>query len=256
MTKITTKITTKNLSVFYPVMNASRKTIDNIKTEENSSGWGNIVTGRKPHVIALNDISLTLKSGERVAIMGRNGSGKSTLLRTIGGIITPNRGELNITGEASGIFNLKQGLRLECSGRRNILLRGLALGKRKFEILEKQKEIEEFSQLGEYLDLPISTYSSGMIMRLIFAVVIAFDPDIMLLDEWIGTADEAFRQRATKRIQDYVVGDRIFMLASHSPRLLESTCETGILMKNGKIIEYGPLKNVLKAYKDTSTKAA
>jgi ABC-type polysaccharide/polyol phosphate transport system ATPase subunit len=244
-----TKITAKNLSVFYPVMNADNKTLGNLKVINNSTGWGNIVGGRRPHVVAIDDISISLKAGERVALMGKNGSGKTTLLRTIGGIIIPNQGQLDIDGKASGIFNLKQGLKMECSGRRNIILRGLALGKRVSEIRDKQHEIETFSELGEYLELPISTYSSGMVMRLIFSVVIAFDPDIMLLDEWIGTADESFRQRATKRLQNYTLQDRVFMLASHSPRLLKETCETGLLMKSGKIIDYGPLNSVLKQYK-------
>jgi len=251
-----TKIVTKNLSVFYPVMNVGKKTLENMKVIDSGAGWGNIIAGKRPRVVALDNVSITLNAGERVAILGKNGSGKTTLLRTLGGIIMPNEGKLIIEGEASGIFNLKQGLKMECSGRRNIMLRGLALGRRVSEIREKQEEIEKFSELKDYLDLPMSTYSSGMVMRLIFAVVISFDPDIMLLDEWIGTADMAFRQRAIKRLKDYVLDDRIFMLASHSSALLQETCETAILMQNGKIVEYGPVNDVLKAYKSSNAQAA
>lgn len=249
-------ITAQNLSVCYPVVNMARKGV--IRTQESGrdTSWGKIIIGRRPKVIALDNISLYLKQGDRVAVMGKNGSGKTTLLQTLGGIIIPNEGELDVRGTASGIFNLRQGLKMERSGRKNIILRGLALGKTRTEIMEKQEEIEGFSELGEFLDLPMSTYSSGMVMRLIFAVVMAFEPDIMLLDEWIGTADTAFRDKAMKRVREFTRNDRIFMLASHNPKLLEETCDTAILMNNGKIIEHGALKAVQKEYRALIKNAA
>ena len=121
-----TRIIAENLSVFYPIMNSDQKTLSDMKTFDTRAGWGSIVAGRRPHVVAIDNISLTLKAGERVAILGTNGSGKTTLLRTFGGIITPTQGRLRVEGDASGIFNLRQGLKMESSGRRNIILRGLA----------------------------------------------------------------------------------------------------------------------------------
>lgn len=243
------RIIAKDINVYYPLIGASVAPSSDAEHEpKTTSGWGEIVLGKRPQIAALRNLSLEVKPGSRLGIMGRNGSGKTTLLRTLGGIITPDSGSLEIEGEASGIFNLRQGLKMESSGRRNIMLRGLAIGKTPDQIREKFAAIEEFCGLEEYLDFPVHTYSSGMVMRLSFAVVMAFEPDIMLLDEWIGTADIGFRDRAMARLRSMAENNRVFVLASHSAKLLKDTCDEAIIMDRGEIIDRGPVASVQKAF--------
>ncbi len=242
------RILADDIRVFYPVLGGHSAEAGHEAPSARTKSWGRIIPGKPPKVAALEGVSLDLGPGSRVGIVGRNGSGKTTLLRTLGGIITPDAGRLDITGETSGIFNLRQGMKFEASGLRNIMLRGLALGKRPAEIKDKMESIKAFCGLDEYLDLPVHSYSSGMIMRLSFAVAVAFDPDIMLLDEWIGTADAGFSKRAMARLQEMAENDRIFMLASHNMKLLRDTCDEAILMDQGRIIEHGPVELVHKAF--------
>ncbi len=243
------RIQADDIKVYYPVLGNTPAQKVETAAGNRSESWGRIVSGKKPKIAALEGITLDVGPGSRIGILGRNGSGKTTLLRTLGGIITPNSGTLTVSGEASGIFNLRQGMKFESSGRRNILLRGLAIGKRPADIRDRMAIIEDFCGLGEFLDLPVHTYSSGMVMRLSFAVAVAFDPDIMLLDEWIGTADIGFRDRAMARLQAMAEADRIFMLASHNLKLLEETCEEAILMHQGKILDRGPVASVRQEFK-------
>lgn len=243
------RIQAEDVRVYYPILGkANTQGVDD-KDAAKSESWGRIIPGNKPKIAALEGITLDVGPGSRIGILGRNGSGKTTLLRTLGGIITPDSGKLEVSGDASGIFNLRQGMKFESSGRRNILLRGLAIGKRPAEIRERMDIIEAFCGLDEFLDLPVHTYSSGMVMRLSFAVAVAFDPDIMLLDEWIGTADIGFRDRAMARLQAMAESDRIFMLASHNLKLLQDTCEEAILMHQGRILDRGPVAAIAKDFK-------
>jgi ABC-type polysaccharide/polyol phosphate transport system ATPase subunit len=242
------RILADEIRVLYPILGAYSPDSKPAPARTGTKSWGRILPGKPPKVVALEGVSLDIGPGSRIGIVGRNGSGKTTLLRTLGGIITPDSGQLDITGETSGIFNLKQGMKLEASGYRNIILRGLALGKRPAEIKEKLETIRAFCGLDEFLDLPVHSYSSGMIMRLSFAVAVAFDPDIMLLDEWIGTADAGFSKRAMARLQEMAEKDRIFMLASHNMKLLQETCDEAILMDQGRIIEHGSTELIHKEF--------
>ena len=242
------RISAENLTVRYPLMDRVKDKSIATEYDEKQVSWGKILLGDKPSILALDRITLSVNSGQRLALIGKNGSGKTTLLRTLGRIITPNSGRLSMNGTVSGIFSLKQGLKPESSGRRNILIRGILLGMSREEIKAKQDQIEKFSELGDYLDLPISTYSSGMLIRLVFSVVVAFRPDIMLLDEWIGTADESFQSRVEKWLHEYSNSGGTFIIASHSRSLVSKMCESGILMKNGRIIYSGSTDDVLKKY--------
>lgn len=242
------RITVKNLTVQYPLLDRGSRELKTKDVNNSDMSWGRIMAGPKPYVTAIDDISFSVKSGERVALLGKNGSGKTSLLRTIGNIIPPNSGQIDIDGSVAGIFNLRQGLKPESSGRRNIILRGICMGMTLEQIKTKQEEIEAFSKLGSYLDLPISTYSSGMLIRLVFSVVIVFKPDLMLLDEWIGTADESFQIRTEKWLKQYSQDGGTFILASHSRRLIQRMCDSGIVMKNGKIVFQGSIKDSFDEY--------
>ena len=249
--KLPSSVSVRDLTVSYPVLNAKVRSVTADAPDTPKAGWGRIVAGRHAHVVAIDGITFDVGEGERVAILGRNGAGKSTLLQTLGGLVSPNAGSVDIQGEVFGVFNLKQGLKLEATGRRNILLRGLILGKSKAEIDDKMEEIAAFSELGDYLDLPLTTYSSGMIIRLMFSVVAAFDPDVLILDEWIGAVDAPFKQKALDWVIKYTERNRIFILSSHNLGFVKKSCTRGIILDNGRIVEDGPVATVLKTYKAT-----
>jgi len=173
---------------------------------------------KAPTKNALNNISLNLQSGDRLALVGLNGSGKSTLLRVMAGIYTPQSGSVSINGSTASLFNLGIGMKMDMSGRRNIILQGMTYGYSEKEMVELTPKIIEFSELADVIDAPISTYSQGMAMRLSFSVATAIQPDILLLDEWVGAGDRVFREKAQQKLlslveearQSYMAGKRLY----------------------------------------------
>lgn len=212
-------------------------------------------TGKIRAVKALENISLDLKSGDRLAIIGRNGSGKTSLLQVLAGIIPPDTGRIVMRGVATSVININLGMQPEASGHRNIMLRGLAAGRTRAEVEAKRSEIQEFSGLGDFLDMPVTTYSSGMRMRLNFAIATAFEPDILLLDEWLSTGDAAFREKATERMKAFVGKAGILVLASHNRKLLLDNCNTAIWLDGGVVRARGDVKTLLDEY-EAEMKAA
>ncbi len=191
-------------------------------------------------VVALSDISLSIAAGERVGVIGRNGSGKSTLLRTIAGVYEPLVGALEVSGTVAGLFAAGLGMRPEASGYRNIELAGLVAGRSIADVREKMDEIAAFTELGEYLDMPVRTYSNGMAMRLKFACATAFTPDILLMDEWLGAGDQDFKAKARARMDDLVNQAAILVLASHNHRLVHETCDSAAWVDRGQLKAFGP----------------
>lgn len=198
--------------------------------------------------LALNNISFDLSSGERLALIGLNGSGKSTLLRTIAGIYMPHSGSLNVNGKIATLFNLGIGMRMELSGRKNIILQAMANGQNIDEIKFLLPDIISFSELGSVIDAPIHTYSQGMAMRLSFAIATAFKPDILLLDEWIGAGDRIFRAKAQQRLQSMIEDSRGFILASHNTEIVRRYCTKAIWLDKGQIKAFGNVETVLKEF--------
>jgi len=207
-------------------------------------------------VRALSDISFELKTGDRLAILGRNGSGKTTLLQILAGILSPSEGKLVSCGRITSLININIGLQPEASGHRNITLRGLVSGYSPKEIEEKRGEIVEFSGLGDFLSMPMESYSAGMRMRLTFAIATSFNPEILILDEWLSAGDVAFKKKATERMQEFVSKAGILVLASHSRQLILENCATGIWLDGGKIQAAGSVEDVLKAYEDSMVPAS
>lgn len=197
---------------------------------------------------ALSGISFHLKEGDRLGIVGRNGAGKSTLLRVLGKIYDPSTGKLFIEGSIRGIFNLTLGLKENSTGYKNIELLGLVAGLNKKQIAEILPGIAEFTELGEFLNMPVHTYSAGMRMRLLFGTVTALRPDILLLDEWLGTGDIKFKRKASQRMAEMVKDAAILVLASHNLRLLTENCNVGIWLDRGAIRKAGPIQEVVDAY--------
>jgi ABC-type polysaccharide/polyol phosphate transport system ATPase subunit len=200
-------------------------------------------------VKALEDICLDLKSGDRVGLIGHNGAGKSTLLRVLGGIYTPTSGDISLKGKITPLLHQSPGLEMEDSGLENIITCGLLLGMSIDEVSNKVDQIIEFSDLGDYIHLPVRTYSSGMLSRLSFSIATSIDPGILLLDEGIGAADARFSEKAAKRVKELIDRTDILVLASHSDALIDSMCNKAILMHHGRMLEFGPVAQVVKSYK-------
>lgn len=199
-------------------------------------------------VRALRGLSFEAKDGERIGLIGKNGSGKTTLLHVLAGIIGPTGGRVEIHGRATSLININLGIQKEASGHKNIELRGLAAGHSRAAIEERRQEIIDFCELGKFLDMPVETYSAGMRMRLSFAIVTAFEPEILLLDEWLSAGDTAFREKAGERMKNFANQAGILVLASHSRRLLEENCTMGIWLEDGLIKKSGPIMELFDEY--------
>jgi len=199
-------------------------------------------------VHAIDNLSLSLKDGDRLAIIGHNGAGKSTLLKMISGIYPPTSGSINVDGNISSMFELSTGFEMEQSGWNNIYLRGLMLGLTPEEIKEKMNEIAEFSELGNYLNMPVKYYSSGMFVRLAFSISTSIEPDILLLDEIIAAGDAGFLEKANERLQSMISTSKIMVFVTHSMESAVKMCNKCIWMQQGKILMSGTPKNVTEQY--------
>jgi len=197
---------------------------------------------------ALKNINLNISEGERVSIIGHNGAGKSTLLKLISGIYLPTNGIMETNGRISSMFELATGFEMEQSGWDNIYLRGLMLGETPSEIKAKMREIGEFSELGEFLNMPVKYYSSGMFIRLAFSVSTAINPDILLLDEALSAGDAAFIQKAQNRMKELINRAKIMVLVTHDMKSAENICNRCIWMEKGQILADGEPKDVVKKY--------
>ncbi len=199
-------------------------------------------------VEALTDVSFRVPAGTTLGIIGKNGSGKSTLLRLLAGIYTPNQGSIRVRGEIAPLLSLGIGFHPEMTGRENIKLYGLVLGLSPREIANKFDEIVEFSELHEFIDVPVKVYSSGMYMRLAFSVAVSVDPDILLLDEVLAVGDEAFAAKCHARIQAFKKQGKTIVLVTHSTATLLDFCESAIWIDAGSVRLQGACEQVAAAY--------
>lgn len=201
-------------------------------------------------VEALRHISAEFRSGDRVALIGSNGAGKTTLLRVMAGIYEPVSGVVRSRGRISPMFDISLGIDNDMSGYENIRMRGLILGLASAEIEDRMAEIAAFTELGDYLNIPVRTYSSGMMARLTFAVATCFAPEILLMDEWIVAGDSSFLAKAQKRIESFVERASIMVLASHSEEICRIWCNKAIWMEMGEVKIFGAIDEVMSAYND------
>ena len=205
-------------------------------------------SGNRVTVRALDNVSLTINHGDQLGLIGHNGAGKSTLLRVLAGIYEPSLGSLTVDGHVSPLFDISAGLDLDDSGYENIVTCALLLGMSRDEIERKMPQIAEFSELSDYLALPARTYSTGMLVRLGFAIATAIDPEILLLDEWLGAGDARFATRAAKRVEAMIERSSIMVLASHSDDLIRRMCNRAILLDHGRVLADGPATEVIDMY--------
>jgi ABC-type polysaccharide/polyol phosphate transport system ATPase subunit len=209
------------------------------------NGNGNRVTVR-----ALENVSLEIRHGDRLGILGHNGAGKSTLLRVLAGVYTPTLGRITIEGSVSPLFNTSPGLDMEDTGYENILTCGLFLGMTREEIRRKTADIAEFSELGDYLALPVRTYSTGMVARLGFSIGTSIDPEILILDEGLGAGDARFAEKVKKRVDSLIGRSSVLVLASHAETLIQSMCNRAILLHSGGLVMAGSINEVIDRYRE------
>ncbi|WP_291841593.1 ABC transporter ATP-binding protein [Maricaulis sp.] len=205
--------------------------------------------GDKSGYPALKGLNFELRPGTRLGLLGRNGSGKSTMLRTLAGVYPPASGSLEVDGTVASIFSAQSGFMPNATGYENIFLRGTMLGFSYEEIRGMAPEIIEFADIGDWINQPIFRYSSGMLLRLAFALTTAIKSDILLMDEWLGAGDASFLSKARIRMAEMVENAKILVLASHNLSLIERICEQVMVIDGGEIAHFGSTDEVLAAYR-------
>jgi ABC-type polysaccharide/polyol phosphate transport system ATPase subunit len=253
-----TKISARDLLLEFPIYDiASRslkqmfmlRPIANVIRSASHVG-GSIATGASGTVVvrAIDHMSFEIGKGARVGLVGHNGAGKTTLLRTIAGIYEPTGGTLETTGRAMPLFNLMEGMMPDATGREFIRIRGVLLGLEPHQLDALTEEVIEFCELGSYIDMPARTYSTGMLVRLAFALATSVTSDILLFDELIGAGDARFVTKAQERLQSFVERSNIVVVASHSRGILHQWCNRLLLIEHGKLVADGGVEEVLKEY--------
>ncbi|MCX7124796.1 MAG: ABC transporter ATP-binding protein [Gammaproteobacteria bacterium] len=201
-------------------------------------------------VQALKNINLELNPGDRLGLLGHNGAGKSTLLRVISKIYDPTSGHAAIHGKVSALLDVMMGMDTESTGYENIVIRGIFHGLTRREINAKKTDIADFTELGDFLAMPVRTYSSGMLLRLAFAIATSVVPEILVIDEVIGAGDAAFMKKSTERIQSMIQNSKVVVLSSHDTSVIEKNCNLVLILNAGEIKYFGPAAEGLRLYQE------
>jgi lipopolysaccharide transport system ATP-binding protein len=237
-----------NVSVDFPIYNASGRSLKKRLMSVATGGQ----LGQDPQgrivVRALEGLTLSFKDGDRVGLLGHNGAGKSTLLRLLSGVYEPSAGTAKVEGIVGSLLDISLGIDHEATGRENIFIRGGLLGMTRGKIASQLDDIIAFSELGDFIDMPVRTYSTGMHLRLAFAVSTVVRPEILLMDEWLSVGDESFKHKAEARMSEVVQSTNILVLASHSRELITHTCNRVVWLEHGKVRMDGEVEAVLAAY--------
>lgn len=239
----------KNVSIEFPIYEVGSMSLRSQLLGRLGSGRIGVGAKKVITVNALRGISLDIEDGDRIALLGPNGAGKSTLLRTLGGIYEPSAGEIAISGKVANLIDINLGIDPELSGRENVFMRGLIMGMSRAEIRRKIQDIEQFAELGDSFELPVRTYSTGMALRLAFAVSTSIDPEILLIDEGISAGDQYFVKKAQMRARKIMGDSNILVLASHDMSLVSQLCAKAVLLREGRIEMTGPVEEVIEFYK-------
>ncbi len=235
-------IVVENMSMMF---NLNKEKVDNIKEY-----FIKLIT-RKLHFTefwALQDISFTVEKGERVGVLGFNGAGKSTLLKVIAGVLKPTKGSVKVSGVIAPMLELGAGFDMNYSGRENIFLYGATMGYSRKFIEEKYNEIVEFSELGDFIEVPVKNYSSGMRARLGFAIATAVEPEVLILDEVLSVGDAKFRQKSEAKVRSMFDKGTTVLFVSHSTQQVLNICNKAIILDHGKLIAQGDAKEICAQY--------
>lgn len=241
----------RNICVDFPVYNVSSRSFK--KSFLRLATGGNVSKDASQHFVirSLNDISLSIAHGDRVGLIGHNGSGKSTLLRLLARIYEPTAGQLRVDGKVYPLLDLMHGIEQEFTGYENIFIRGTILNIPRQQIKKHIKEIAELTGLGDYLAMPVRTYSSGMKVRLAFAISTSILPDILLIDEIFAAGDADFMAKARKRMVSLLNKSNIVIIATHADGLIREFCNKALLLEGGRIKYFGPVETALQIYHHT-----
>lgn len=212
--------------------------------------------GSHVSIRAIDDVSITLHKGDRLGLIGHNGAGKSTLLRVMAGIYKPISGTVKIRGRVSPLFDISLGISFDDTGEENIFNIGMYLGVSKEDLRRKLSEIAEFTELGDFLHLPVRTYSTGMLTRLSFAIATSVEPDIMLLDEGLSAGDARYANKVKDRVDRLVAQSSLMVFACHSEEMVKSMCNKAVLMEKGRIVASGSVESVLDAYRELNARVS
>lgn len=241
----------KSVSVEFPIYGVSSRSLKKQLLRLGTGGKFGDADNSVITVKALENLTLNIDHGDRVGLIGHNGSGKSTLLRVLARIYEPTMGTCHIEGKVSALLDVMLGMDAESTGYENIVLRGIINGLSRKEIQGKKNEIASFTELGDYLSLPVRTYSTGMQLRLAFAIATAVMPEILILDEIVGTGDAVFIEKAEKRFDDMIKASHIVILASHDLNIIEKCCNKVVWLKAGKIEYFGGVTDGIDLYNNS-----
>ena len=229
-------IDSRSVTVEFPIYENSHRSLKKKVLNLTTGGKIGSDAGKHPVVRALDQITFTFEHGERVGLTGHNGSGKTTLLRVLSGVYAPVHGSLDVRGKIASLLDVSMGLDPDATGFENIYLRGIMDGLKPSVIRDKIDDIADFTELDEYLNLPVRTYSSGMMLRLAFAISTSVEADILIMDEWLSVGDAQFSAKAADRLEKLVSKAGILVIASHDPKLIERVCTRRIHLEHGKIM--------------------
>lgn len=234
---MTARLNFTDVTLRYPLYNSHNLSLRRNLVEIATGGKLSSGIDEITQITALDKASFSINSGDSVGLVGHNGAGKSTLLRIMAGIYTPLEGRIEREGSVATMFEIGAGMDPELSGYENAQRMGMMLGMTRAEIVSKLPEIEEFTELGDFLQLPVRTYSAGMSMRLMFAVATSTQPDILLVDEVFDVGDEAFKERAAQRMKGFIRSSQIFVLASHNLERIKEYCNRVFILSHGSLKE-------------------
>ncbi|RQP42278.1 ABC transporter ATP-binding protein [Burkholderia ubonensis] len=252
---MSSSIIAEGVFVEFPIYENSHRSLKKAVLNLTTGGRIGQDAGRHAIVRALDDLSFRFSDGERVGLVGHNGSGKTTLLRALAGVYAPVRGTLKIHGKIASLLDVSMGLDPDATGFENIYLRGILDGLAPARIRGKIDEIADFSDLGDYLNLPVRTYSSGMMLRLAFAISTSIEADILIMDEWLSVGDADFSAKAAQRLETLVGNASIVVVASHDPALIQRVCTRKISLEHGKVTSDEPVVAPPRAERESSPSA-
>lgn len=237
-----------HVHIDFPIFNATGRSLTSSILKAATGGKLDADPTGRVQVKALSDVTFKIQEGEKVALLGHNGAGKSTMLRALGRVYSPTKGSAKIVGKVGSLIDIGLGINPEATGRENVFIRGQLLGLSKQEIAANYQGIVEFAELGDFMEMSVRTYSTGMHLRLAFAVSTVFRPEILIMDEWLSVGDADFQHKAEARLRELVSETKILIIATHSKDLVEAVCNRAIWLEHGQIKMDGPAGEVSKAY--------
>nr|WP_304732960.1 ABC transporter ATP-binding protein [Parasutterella excrementihominis] len=238
----------KNVTIDIPIYNSQGRSLKKTIMEVATGGRIGLTEKGNTIIRSLDDISLSISNRERVGLVGHNGAGKSTLLRVLSGVYSPSSGSLRVDGKVGSLIDISLGIDGEATGIENIYLRSALLGIPRDVVDREMENLIAFTELGDFINMPVRTYSSGMHLRLAFTVSTMITPDVLLMDEWLSVGDQSFQQKAETRLNQLIARSNILVIATHSRQLIEKCCNRVIWLEHGNIKMDGSPSDICPKY--------